>query len=395
MRSTRVARCPVTLFEAIVAGPWRLCPAIGELQIQDAAGALLVCQLHDLLDGQVLFQTTRPASAYFKLSERFHVIKQENGTYRGLGFSDAVAASEILDFVTLEAAKNLEDVPAGAPDFQKSSLPSSRTARPLFMAGELGAPEMSPPPPVLHNRRCKSGPLRPSEVLAGTSPTFSHVSPSSTPSPGTSPASVLASGGSRAVQQRSISLPKESATKSVPIPATPRAAKTPSMLGTPGRNQGLSPGSNRFLEPASISCGFSPGKTVKAKLHRILSGGRDKFDDMDIGYPYNVQHEGHIGWTPPPSTTESAWMDSPTGSSFVSPPLSSFGSPGSDELGGNWIAPTPPADFPPPTPPPEYLDEAPAEEPSPVTPTRTKRTFSFSRRRNRTQPQTLQKCVNG
>lgn len=93
----------------------------------------------------------------------------QNGTYRGLGFSDADAAAEIFDFVAPETSTDGKGSPS-AYELQRSPMPAPRVTRALFPSGrqgsidEMGGPES--PPPVLSRFKSKSGPLRSSVRIA-------------------------------------------------------------------------------------------------------------------------------------------------------------------------------------------------------------------------------------
>eukprot|EP01018_Ginkgo_biloba_P009701 Gb_14221 [translate_table: standard] len=94
---TYVARCPVTLFEAARGvTSWQTGGTVGELHMRPLGRAAIHFQLNDLLDGQVLFEhTMRKPDAFIVPVDRFFVIRQENGSFRGFGFSNKAAAQEM------------------------------------------------------------------------------------------------------------------------------------------------------------------------------------------------------------------------------------------------------------------------------------------------------------
>uniref|UniRef100_A0A0D6R6S2 CRIB domain-containing protein n=1 Tax=Araucaria cunninghamii TaxID=56994 RepID=A0A0D6R6S2_ARACU len=98
---TYVARCPVTLFEAARGiRSWHTGGTVGELHMRPLGGAAIHFQLNDLLDGQVLFEhTMRRPNAFSVPVDRFFVIRQENGSFRGFGFRDKAAANEMQERV--------------------------------------------------------------------------------------------------------------------------------------------------------------------------------------------------------------------------------------------------------------------------------------------------------
>lgn len=92
-----VARCPVRLFEAAGgSSSWLPSGTAGELHMRPLGNAVLYFQLRDLLDNQILFEhTMRKPDAFMVLSQRFFVIRLENGSYRGFGFDEYAAACEM------------------------------------------------------------------------------------------------------------------------------------------------------------------------------------------------------------------------------------------------------------------------------------------------------------
>ncbi|KAH9325790.1 hypothetical protein KI387_005968, partial [Taxus chinensis] len=93
------ARCPVTLYEASRGiTSWHTGGTVGELHMRQLGGAAIHFQLNDLLDGQVLFEhTMHKPNAFSVPADRFFVIRQENGSFRGFGFRDKTAANEMQE----------------------------------------------------------------------------------------------------------------------------------------------------------------------------------------------------------------------------------------------------------------------------------------------------------
>lgn len=99
--SNYVARCAVTVFEAAGGSVgWHGSGTVGELHMRPLGDGMLNFQLHDLLDGQKLFDyTMRKPQNFTAPVDRFFVIRQENGSFRGFGFADKSAALEMKDRV--------------------------------------------------------------------------------------------------------------------------------------------------------------------------------------------------------------------------------------------------------------------------------------------------------
>jgi len=99
--SNYVARCAVTVFEAAGGGlGWHGSGTVGELHMRPLGDGMINFQLHDLLDGQMLFEhTMRKPQSFTAPVDRFFVIRQENGSFRGFGFADKSAAIEMKERV--------------------------------------------------------------------------------------------------------------------------------------------------------------------------------------------------------------------------------------------------------------------------------------------------------
>lgn len=96
-----VARCPVRLFEAAGGTSlWLPKGAAGEFCMRPLGNAELLVQLRNVLDDKILFEhIVRNPNAFIILSQRFFVIRLENGSFRGFGFDDFEAAREIKEQV--------------------------------------------------------------------------------------------------------------------------------------------------------------------------------------------------------------------------------------------------------------------------------------------------------
>ncbi|KAG0581478.1 hypothetical protein KC19_4G255300 [Ceratodon purpureus] len=99
--SNYVARCAVTVFEAAGGSVgWHGSGTVGELHMRPLGDGMINFQLHDLLDGQMLFEyTMRKPQSFTVPADRFFVIRLENGSFRGFGFTDKSAAIEMKDKV--------------------------------------------------------------------------------------------------------------------------------------------------------------------------------------------------------------------------------------------------------------------------------------------------------
>ncbi|CAM6022405.1 unnamed protein product [Sphagnum balticum] len=99
--SNYVARCAVTIYEAAGGSMgWHNSGTVGELHMRPLGDGMINFQLHDLLDGQMLFEhTLRKPEALNVPVQQFFVIRQDNGSYRGFGFSDKTSAVEMKDRV--------------------------------------------------------------------------------------------------------------------------------------------------------------------------------------------------------------------------------------------------------------------------------------------------------
>jgi len=171
--SNYVARCAVTVFEA--AGQsvgWHSSGTVGELHMRPLGDGMINFQLHDLLDGQMLFEhTMRKPQAFTAPVERFFVIRQENGSFRGFGFADKTAAIEMKDRV-VKAVKpysigsnptpiNCDENPAESSG--KSSVVSYRSvprrsaSRRLTNAERLAQSLGEPSHPQLHDLSTSAG----------------------------------------------------------------------------------------------------------------------------------------------------------------------------------------------------------------------------------------------
>ncbi|EFJ17862.1 hypothetical protein SELMODRAFT_451613 [Selaginella moellendorffii] len=91
-----LAKCPVLMFEAAQGSvSWHSRALIGELHMRVLENAFVRLQLRDLLDGQLLFEyTVRDPQVFSTLSQQFFVLRHENGSHKGFGFSNRKAAQE-------------------------------------------------------------------------------------------------------------------------------------------------------------------------------------------------------------------------------------------------------------------------------------------------------------
>ncbi|KAH7432401.1 hypothetical protein KP509_07G020900 [Ceratopteris richardii] len=72
----------------------------GELHMKSMGNGVLFFQLQDVLDKKILFEhTMRKPDAFITSSQRFFVIRLENDSFKGFGFSDALAACEMKEEV--------------------------------------------------------------------------------------------------------------------------------------------------------------------------------------------------------------------------------------------------------------------------------------------------------
>lgn len=96
-----MARCAVSVFEAAGGSlGWHDSGTIGELHMRPLGDGMINFQLHDLLDGQKLFEyTMRKPQSFTSPVDRFFVISLENGSFRGFGFAYSSAAIEMKDRV--------------------------------------------------------------------------------------------------------------------------------------------------------------------------------------------------------------------------------------------------------------------------------------------------------
>ncbi|KAH9557481.1 hypothetical protein CY35_07G086200 [Sphagnum magellanicum] len=95
--SNYVARCAVTIYEAAGGSlGWHNSGTVGELHMRPLGDGMINFQLHDLLDGQMLFEhTLRKPEALTVPVQQFFVIRQDNGSFRGFGFSNKSSALEM------------------------------------------------------------------------------------------------------------------------------------------------------------------------------------------------------------------------------------------------------------------------------------------------------------
>jgi hypothetical protein len=91
----------VTIYEAAGGSlGWHNSGTVGELHMRPLGDGMINFQLHDLLDGQMLFEhTLRKPEALTVPVQQFFVIRQDNGSFRGFGFSNKSSALEMKDRV--------------------------------------------------------------------------------------------------------------------------------------------------------------------------------------------------------------------------------------------------------------------------------------------------------
>eukprot|EP00249_Psilotum_nudum_P019402 c27234_g2_i1 orf=291-1355(-) len=279
-----VARCPVKLFEAAGgSNSWQPSGTVGELHMKPLGKAMINFQLHDLLDNQVLFEhTMRQPDAFIVSAERFFVIRLENGSFRGFGFTDKPAANEMKDQV------------------QKAVKPFIITEQPL--PNEPSAKE--------------------TQTSLATSRTPS-VGLKSGKEPQTSPTTSRSSVGLKSNNVVSYeSIPR----RSFASKACSRSKEQPSSPVQP-------------LEMATFTPASKASK-FRLRLKVVLKGVASltqifgfRGHELEIGYPTDVKHVAHIGWDGP-SVTGPGWMDElRPAPDFSVAPLCDFGQP----RGPDWI----------------------------------------------------------
>ncbi|KAJ7566300.1 hypothetical protein O6H91_02G096200 [Diphasiastrum complanatum] len=269
-----VARCPVTLYEAAGGSlMWHASGTVGELHMRPLGSNTLHFQLHDLLDGQMLFEhTMRRAEAFSALSRRFFVVRQENGTFRGFGFSEKAAAAEMKERIF----KALNPV----------------TARSLQQSSTVGSNKET------------------DKVTSKPKGTWTQKKSSNT-----------------VVSYRSV--PKRSSARTLVLNTEqPRASVLPPILdaGTPELQT--------FTSSTKPQRKRSRRWETLRKGLKVISQLFDfREHEMEIGYPTDVKHVAHIGWDGP-SINGPSWMDElRPAPDFSSAPLCNFGQP----RGPDWI----------------------------------------------------------
>lgn len=271
-----VARCPVRLFEAAGgSNAWTASGTAGEFHMRPLDNAVLHFQLRDLLDNQILFEhTMRKPEAFIVSARRFFVIRLENGSFRGFGFSEDVAACEMKRQV------------------QKAVKP--------YRIRELGEEGLAKDSAFTEPKASTSDGLsQTSNKKATTVMSYESVARRPTKRP------------SQLSREQEIP-PGPSLEMSV-FNAVPR--------------------SKLFQSKWKVDL---KGWTVISRLKRLTAisevlGWRER--EMEIGYPTDVKHVAHIGWDGP-SVGGPTWMDElKPAPDFSSGPLREFGQP----RGPDWI----------------------------------------------------------
>lgn len=276
-----VAQCPVRLFEAAGgSNSWQPSGTVGELHMRPMGNAMLHFQLHDLLDNQVLFEhTMRKPDAFMVSAQRFFVIRLENGSFRGFGFTDDGAACEMKERVQ-KAVK---------PFIIRESI-------------ETPAPKESL---VVDEPRTSTIPAQPPASVSAIKRTPDIVSYESVPR--------------RTASRRSTPPSKEQ--PSSPVQSLEVAAFGPTQKVSKIRSRW------KFVLKGLATL------TQMKGLHAISHFFGWSDHEIEIGYPTDVKHVAHIGWDGP-SVSGSSWMDElKPAPDFSAGPLREFGQP----KGPDWI----------------------------------------------------------
>eukprot|EP00850_Spirogloea_muscicola_P001165 SM000004S15035 [mRNA] locus=s4:897379:900170:+ [translate_table: standard] len=311
MVSSLQARCPVKMYEALRGSRfWNLKGAIGELHVHSLGPGAFKFELQDLLDGQILFEYTLRAPSYFSApAKRFFALRQQNGTFVGLGFSDLEAALTIGNKISHGLGDPSQWAGCSHKQVSRSNSEIPRSGRPS--SSHEGAD-----PIVTYRSLPKRGSAASKE----------------------DPQKQQFSEQARVLRK----------TKSAPpIPRRRGSAQSSATIRRPGHK-----------------------KKVRLRLASVLSISRgNNLPDMDIGYPTDVKHLGHIGWDFH-TTSEPSWMDEfKTKANYAFAPLSDFAQPQDPHWfhdaysAGQWDAGSSSSDEedsdcdePPPPPPQEYAD---------------------------------------
>eukprot|EP00250_Pteridium_aquilinum_P007605 c17277_g1_i1 orf=497-1555(+) len=274
-----VARCPVRLFEAAgSSNAWTPSGTAGELHMRPLGNAMLHFQLRDLLDNQILFEhTMRKPESFIVSAQRFFVIRLENGSFRGFGFSDDVAACEMK----LQVQKAVK--PFSIQEFSGESPAKDSAA---------------------HEPKASTSDDSQRTRGSGSKKASTVISYESVP---------------RRLSKRPSQLSREQQHSSGPsleiavFGATPRSSLFQS----------------KWKVVLKGLTGLSRLKRLSA-ISQVL-GWRER--EMEIGYPTDVKHVAHIGWDGP-SVGGPDWIDElKPAPDFSSGPLREFGQP----RGPDWI----------------------------------------------------------
>lgn len=304
-----VARCPVRLFEAVGgSNAWAPSGTAGEFHMRPLGNAVLHFQLRDLLDNQILFEhTMRKPDALIVSAQRFFVIRLENGSFRGFGFSEKEAASEMKRQVQ-KAVK-----PYSIQDQSGESLGRDSAATDTKASMADGSQRLK---------------------------------------------------GSTSKKESSVmsyeSVPRRPAKRPSQLSREQEPASGPSLEIAVFS---AAPRSSLFESKWKI---IVKGLTGLSRLKRLSAisqvlGWRER--EMEIGYPTDVKHVAHIGWDGP-SVGGPNWIDElKPAPDFSSGPLREFGQPRGPDWehdafsAAKWTT-SGVGDIPtlPPRPPAEYLD---------------------------------------
>lgn len=274
-----VARCPVRLFEAAGgSNAWTPSGTAGEFHMRPLDNAVLHFQLRDLLDNQILFEHTMcKPDAFIVAAQRFFVIRLENGSFRGFGFSEDVAAGEMKRQVQ-KAVKPYSIRELGGEGHSKDSEATelkASTSDGILRTGSLTSRKASTV--VSYESVARRSSKRPSQLS----------------------------------REKEIS-PGPSLEIAV-FSATPRSSMFQS----------------KWKVVLKGLTGLSRLKRLTA-ISQVL-GWRER--EMEIGYPTDVKHVAHIGWDGP-SVGGPNWMNElKPAPDFSSGPLREFGQP----RGPDWI----------------------------------------------------------
>eukprot|EP00250_Pteridium_aquilinum_P019490 c24451_g1_i2 orf=501-1532(+) len=307
-----VARCPVRLFEAAGgSSSWLPSGTAGEFHMRPLGNVVLYFQLRDMLDNQIIFEhTMRKPDAFIVLSQRFFVIRLENGSYRGFGFSEYAAACEMKKQV--QKAVEPHSLQEYSGDSFVSALPANGTDTSISERQTLAT--------------CASKKNDSSLVAYESVPKRSSTRPSQL-----------------STEERSSSVPSLEVVKFNP------SAKSSKW---------------RFSWKGLASFSYLRNWTIISEAFGCQE------QEMEIGYPTDVKHVAHIGWDGP-SVGAPSWIDElKPAPDFATGPLREFGQP----MGSDWIHDaisaakwTTPGlgehSGPPPGPPAEFLDPGTAQSP--------------------------------